>query len=182
MRTLIEGLVPSRDFAALATPCTITAVEVATGSEIAFGAGGEAAPLVDALMAACALPPYFPPVQVNGRAFYDGGLRAAVPIGQAAGIDCTFVVAIHTAPGFDERGPAVEVPPPLIAASDTALGWAMAGSVELQRGAWDKVPGRPPLVWLRPVTDRGAMFAADRTARYAEAGFRAMQQALEEMR
>lgn len=182
IRTLIERLVPSRDFAALATPCTVTAVEVGTGSEIAFGAGGEAAPLVDALMAACALPPYFPSVQVNGRAFYDGGLRAAVPIGQAAGIDCTFVVAIHTAPGFDEKGPAVEVPPPLIAASDTALGWAMAGSVELQRDAWDKVPGRPPLVWLRPVTDRGAMFAADRTARYAEAGFRAMQQALEEMR
>ena len=41
----------------------------------------------------------------------------AVPIGHAAGIECTFVVAIHTAPGFDERGRAVEVPPPLIAAS-----------------------------------------------------------------
>ncbi|MGH7523816.1 MAG: patatin-like phospholipase family protein [Gemmatimonadales bacterium] len=182
IRKLIERLVPARDFASLATPCTVTAVEVDTGREIAFGAGGEAAPIVDALMAACALPPYFPPMQVNGRAFYDGGLRAAVPIERAAGIDCTFVVAIHTAPGFDEKGPAVEVPPPLVAASDTALGWSIAGSVELQHDAWNRIPGRPPLIWLRPVTDRGAMFAADRTARYAEAGFRAMRQALEEMK
>ena len=182
VRRLIERLVAAHTFHELATPCTVTAVEVLTGREVAFGSGGEDAPLVDALAAACALPPYFPPAPVNGRTFYDGGLRAAVPIGRAAGIECSFVVAIHTAPGFDETGPAVEVPPPLIAASDTALGWAMAGSVDLQRERWDLTPGRPPLIWLRPVSDRGAMFAADRTARYAEAGYRAMRQVLEEMR
>jgi predicted acylesterase/phospholipase RssA len=163
-------------------PCTVTAVEVKTGKEIAFGSGGEDAPLIDALAAACALPPYFPPAPVNGRTFYDGGLRAPVPIGQAVGIDCTFVVAIHTAPGFDETGTTVEVPPPLIAAADTAIGWLMAGSVELQRERWDLVPGRPPLIWLRPVTDRGAMFAASRTAQYAADGYRAMMQVLEEMK
>jgi NTE family protein len=182
VRRLIERLVRARTFGELPTPCTVTAVEVLTGKEVAFGAGGEDAPLIDALAAACALPPYFPPAPVNGRTFYDGGLRSAVPIGQAVGIECSFVVAIHTAPGFDESGPAAEVPPPLIAASDTALGWSMAGSVELQRERWDLTPGRPPLVWLRPIADRGAMFAADRTARYAEAGYRAMKQVLEEMK
>jgi len=182
VRRLIERLVPVRSFEDLPTPCTVTAVEVRTGTEVAFGAGGEPAPLVDALAAACALPPYFPPVTVNGRAFYDGGLRSAVPIGQAMGIDCSFVVAIHTAPGFDETGPAYEVPPPLIAASDTAMGWLMAGTVELQRERWNAATGVPPLIWLRPVVERGAMFAADRTARYAEAGYRAMTRVLEEMR
>jgi NTE family protein len=182
VRRLIERLVPVRSFAELATPCTVTAVEVLTGKEVAFGADGESAPLVDALAAACALPPYFPPPSVNGRAFYDGGLRAAVPIGRAVGIECNFVVAIHTAPGFDETGPPVEVPPPLVAATDTAMGWLMAGSVELQRERWDLTPGRPPLVWLRPVSERGAMFAADRTAHYADAGYHAMKQVLEEMK
>ncbi|MGH7594653.1 MAG: patatin-like phospholipase family protein [Gemmatimonadales bacterium] len=182
VRRLIERLVPARTFAELATPCTVTAVEVASGKEVAFGTDGEDVPLIDALAAACALPPYFPPVRVGGRTFYDGGLRAAVPIGRAVGIECNFVVAIHTAPGFDESGPAVEAPPPLVAASDTAMGWLMAGSVELQRERWDLTPGRPPLIWLRPVSDRGAMFAADRTARYADAGYRAMRQVLEEMK
>lgn len=182
LRRVIERLVPVRRFAELRTPCTVTAVEVLTGTEIAFGAGGEDAPLIDALAAACALPPYFLPTPVNGRTFYDGGLRAAVPIGRAVGIECTCVVAIHTAPGFDEIGPNVEMPPPLIRGSDTAMGWLMAGTVELQREQWDLVPGRPPLIWLRPISDRGAMFAADRTARYAELGYRAMTQVLEEMK
>lgn len=181
IRRLIERLVTARTFAELAAPCTVTAVEVATGREVAFGAGGEDAPLVDALAAACALPPYFPPATVNGRTFYDGGLRSPVPIGQAADLDCSYVVAIHTAPGFDETGPSVEIPPPLVAAADTAIGYLMAGTVELQRDRWDQVPGRPPLLWLRPTSDRGATFAADRTARYAEAGYRAMLQLLEEM-
>ncbi len=182
VRQLIERLVPARSFAGLAAPCTVTAVEVKTGREIAFGSGGEDAPLIDALAAACALPPYFPPALVNGRTFYDGGLRAPVPIGQAVGIDCTFVVAIHTAPGFDETGTTVEIPPPLIAAADTAIGWLMAGTVDLQRERWDLTPGRPPLIWLRPVSDRGAMFAASRTAQYAADGYRAMAQVLEEMK
>lgn len=182
IRRLIERLVRVRSFAALATPCTVTAVEVQTGKEIAFGTGGEDAPLIDVLAAACALPPYFPPARVNGRTFYDGGLRSPVPIGQAVGIDCSFVVAIHTAPGFDETGKALEVPPPLIAATDTAIGWLMAGSVELQRERWDLTPGRPPLIWLRPTSDRSAMFAASRTAQYATDGYRAMKQVLEEMK
>jgi NTE family protein len=182
MRRVIGRIVKAGTFGELATPCTITAVEVLTGKEVAFGTDGEDAPLVDALAAACALPPYFLPVTVNGRAFYDGGLRSAVPIERAAGIDCTCVVAIHTAPGFDETGPDVAVPPPLIRGSDTAIGWLMAGTVELQRKQWDLTPGRPPLVWLRPISDRGALFAADRTAHYADLGYRAMMQALEAMR
>jgi NTE family protein len=181
IRRLIETLVPARSFDELESACTVTAVDVHSGAEVAFGTDGEEAPLIDALAAACALPPYFLPVPVNGRTFYDGGLRSAVPIGRAEGIDCTFVVAVHTAPGFDETGATVEVPPPLIAAADTAIGWLIAGTVELQRERWNQVPGRPPLIWLRPTSDRGAMFAADRTAAYAEAGYRAMQHALEEM-
>jgi NTE family protein len=182
IRELIERLVPVRRFSDLRMPCTITAVETATGREVAFGAGGEDAPLVDVLAATCALPPYFPPVTINGRAFVDGGIRSTVPIAQAEGIACNFVVAVHTAPGFDEQGETIERPPPLVAATDTAMGWLMATVTELQRAAWDRVPGRPPLLWLRPVSDRGAMFAADHTARYAAAGYDAMKQVLEEMR
>jgi len=181
LRRTIESVVTARDFGELAKPLTVTAADVATGAEVAFGAGGESAPLIDVLMAACALPPYFRPVRLNGRTFYDGGLRSPVPIHLAAGIECNFIIAVHTAPGFDETGPPLEVPPPLLAATDTAIGWLMAGTVDLQRQSWDLTPGRPPLVWLRPVSDRAATFAATHTAAYADAGYRAMTQVLEEM-
>ena len=178
LRGTIERLVPVRSFAELAAPLTVTAVEVKTGVEVAFGAGGEAAPLIDALCAACALPPYFPPVEVNGRGCYDGGLRATVPLRQAEAIDCDAVIAIDVAPGFDELGPAVQVPPPLIAATDTAMGWLMAGTTELLRERWQHRAGAKPLIWLRPVSDRGATFALERAPAYAEAGFAAMTDAL----
>lgn len=179
LRTTIAKLVPARTFAELTAPLTVTAVEVLTGVEVAFGAGGEAAPLLDALCAACALPPYFPAAEVNGRAFYDGGLRATVPLRQAESIDCDVVVAIDVAPGFDELGTPVQVPPPLIAATDTAMGWLMAGTTELMRAQWMQRPGARRLVWLRPVSDRGATFAIERIGAYAEAGHAAMTAALE---
>jgi len=181
LRATIASVVAARRFADLRAPCTVTAVDVVTGDETAFGTDGADAPLLDVLAASCALPPYFPPVTINGRRYFDGGTRGQVPLRQAERIDCDVVVAIHTGPGFDETGTPVEVPPPLIALTDTAIGWLMADSAALMRERWTARPGAPPLVWIRPVHDRGATFALDRAARYAEAGYRAMQQALTEL-
>ncbi len=181
LRATIASVVAARRFADLPAPCTVTAVDVASGAETAFGTGGREAPLLDVLAASCALPPYFPPVTIDGRQYFDGGTRGQVPLRQADGIDCDLVVAVHTGPGFDETGAAVEVPPPLIALSDTAIGWLMADSAALMRERWLARPGAPRLVWLRPVHDRGATFALDRAAQYAEAGYRAMQHALTEL-
>jgi NTE family protein len=177
-RDTIVRMIPATTFRELGIPCTVTATEVQTGREVAFGAGGEDAPLHDVLLGACALPPYFAPARVNGRDFYDGGLRAVVPLRQAEGLDCDFVIAIHVGPGFDEQGVSVQVPPPLVAAADTAIGWLMAGNAELMRERWDTNPGLPPLVWLRPISDRSATFAMERIPEYANAGYAAMQTAL----
>ncbi len=181
LRRAIEALVPARRFDQLRTPCTVTAVDVDSGALVVYGADGDDGPLIDVLTAACALPPYFAPVAINGRRLHDGGIRAAVPIDQASNIACDAVVAIDTAPGFDRDTRPIETPPPLIAATDTAMGWLMAGTTELQRRLWDRSPGRPPLIWLRPVTERGAMFAAGRTARYVERGYQEMRRVLEGM-
>jgi NTE family protein len=181
IRHAIADLIPVRRFADLGTPCTITAVDVKTGDEVAFGAGGLDTPLLDALAASCALPPYFPPVRIDGRDYFDGGVRAPVPLRAAEGIACDAVVAIHSGPGFDEAGEPFEVPPPLIALADTAIGWLMADSAQLQRERWTTRPGAPKLIWLRPVVDRGATFALERIPGYAEAGYHAMNAALTEL-
>jgi NTE family protein len=178
LRDTINGMIAATTFQELVIPFTVTATEVKTGREVAFGSGGEDAPLHDVLLGACALPPYFAPAGVNGRDFYDGGLRAVVPLRQAEGLDCDFVIAIHVGPGFDEQGVSVQVPPPLVAAADTAIGWLMAGNAELMRERWDANPGLPPLIWLRPTSDRSATFAMERIPEYADAGYAAMQTAL----
>ncbi len=180
-REVVERLVPVRSFGDLAAPCTVTAVERDTGETVAFGALGEDAPQIDVLLASCALPPYFRAVEVNGRAFYDGGLRAPLPLPTAEAVDCDLVIAIDVGPGFDELGERVEQPPPLLAASDTAVGWLMAGTTALLRERWETRPGLPPLLWIRPTSDRGATFAVERIGEYGRAGERAMRNALREL-
>lgn len=178
LRELVEELVPVRSFAGLAAACTVTAVERDTGRTVNFGSLGEEAPLIDALMASCALPPYFRAVTVNGREFYDGGIRAPLPLPVAESVDCDLVIAIDVGPGLDEVGERVEQPPPLLAAADTAIGWLMAGTTALLRERWETRPGLPPLLWLRPTSDRGATFAIERIGEYGRAGERAMRDAL----
>lgn len=174
----IERLLTVRRFADLKVDCTITAVDIADGCEVLFGVDGMDVPILDAVAASCALPPYFPPFTINGRQYYDGGLRAVVPLTVAAQVACDRVIAIDVGPGFDETGPAVQVPPPLVQAADTAQGWLMAGTTQLLREQWELRPGLPPLTWIRPVSDRGATFAMERASSYADAGYTAMRVAL----
>lgn len=180
-RATLERLITPRRFADLVTPCTITAVERDTGRVVKFGAGGEDAPLLDVLCASCALPPWFRPVTVNGRAFYDGGIRAPLPLPAAAGIACDVVLAIDVGPGFDEVGTPLTTPPPFVAAADTAIGWLMAGTTELLRHQWMHQPDRPRLVYLRPTHDRGATFAIERIAEYGRLGQEAVRHVIEEL-
>jgi NTE family protein len=180
-RGTLERLIPLRSFGALTAPCTVTAVERDTGQVVAFGSGGEEAPLIDVLAASCALPPWFRPVMVNGRAFYDGGIRAPLPLPAVEGIACDVVLAIDVGPGFDELGAPVTTPPPLLAAADTAIGWLMAGTTALIREQWNAQPDRARLVYLRPVHERGATFAIDRIAEYGRMGEAAVRHAMEEL-
>ncbi len=180
-RRSIERLITPRRFADLRTPCTVTAVEAERGRSVAFGTGGEDAPILDVLSASCALPPWFAPVKVNGREFLDGGVRYPLPLGIAEHLEVDLVIAIDVGPGFDETGEPVHRPPPLLAASDRAQGWLMAGTTQLLRDQWNLKPTLPPLLWVRPVSDRGATFALDRIAEYGRAGERAMRTALEEL-
>lgn len=177
-RAAVESFVTARSFDQLVTPLAVTAVEVETGREVAFGHQGEAAPLIDVLTAASALPPYFAPVQVNGKEYFDGGIRSVLPLVWARTVPADLVIAIDTGPGFDETGTPIIRPPALLSGTDTALGWLMAGTTQLLREQWEHQPELPRLLWLRPVSDRGATFAMDRIPQYAEQGYQEMLTAL----
>lgn len=52
-------------------------------------------PLVDAVLASCAVPGLLPPVCIDDRHFMDGGLVASVPVGRAVQLGADRVFVLH---------------------------------------------------------------------------------------
>jgi NTE family protein len=52
-------------------------------------------PVVDAVMASCAVPGLFPPVVIEGEHFYDGGLVSSIPVGRAVHLGARTVYVLH---------------------------------------------------------------------------------------
>jgi NTE family protein len=173
LRRAIEALVPARRFDQLRIPLTVTAVDLDTGELLLFGAGGDEAPLIDVLMASCALPVYFPPVRLAGRRCGDGGLRGVLPLDAAARVVAEPVVAVDVGPGFDTPAGMPATGPAVVRAHDEAVGALMAAHTASQLRAWRAEPGHPPLVYIRPGIERNATFQVDRMRRYAEDGYQA---------
>jgi predicted acylesterase/phospholipase RssA len=132
------------------------------------------------LCASCALPMYYPPVMIDGRRFGDGGLRCVVPLEPAAELDVDLVLAVDVGPGFDLPAPAKDARvPAMVRAHDDAVGILMAANSESQLALWRADPRRPPLVYVRPRTERNATFRVDRVREYANEGRRAAREALD---
>jgi NTE family protein len=187
LRRAIEAIVPARRFADLPTPLTVCVTDLDTGELLLFGEGGADAPLIEVLLATCALPVYFPPQQLEGRRCGDGGLRGPLPLEPAARLAREPVVAVDVAPGFDMAAPEAAVPapaapPPVVRAHDEALGTLMAATTAAQLALWRAEAGRPLLIYVRPPVERSATFRVDRVRQYAAEGYRAAREALSRWR
>ena len=176
LRRTIQTLVPTTPFEYLRIPLTVTATDLDSG-ELVLITGGM--PLHDALYASCALPLYFPPLELDGRRLADGGLRAVLPLEPARAIPADLVVAVNVGPGFDEP----PVPsfqrsnvPALVRAHGEATRIMMAEQAE--RAVADWPADGPRLVYVRPVKEREATFAVERLQEYVEAGYQATKKAL----
>jgi NTE family protein len=181
LHAALGELVPARSFEQLELPLTVTATDLDSGALVLLGAGGEPAPLVDALHASCALPVFYPPVLLAGRRLGDGGLRGVVPLPAARGIEAELVVAVDVGPGFDlplDRPPVRY--PALVAHHNDATGILMAANTAANLALWRAEPDRPPLLYVRPAVERDATFKVEQVAAYAEAGYRAARAALAE--
>ncbi len=193
LRRTIARLVPAKRFEHLKIPLTVTATDLDSGELVLFGGAGaqHAAPLHeiastrmqlplhDALYASCALPLYFPPLELNGRRLVDGGLRAVLPLEPARAIPADLVVAVNVGPGFDEVGAQHAAPvhiPSLIRAHGEAERVMMA--VQSERAVADWPKEAPRLVYVRPVAEREATFAVERLEQYVEAGYQATKKAI----
>lgn len=82
------GEVPIED---LQVPFQCVAACIEQASAHWFDSG----PVVDAVLASCAVPGLLPPVRVGDRHFMDGGLVASVPVGRAVELGATRVFVLH---------------------------------------------------------------------------------------
>lgn len=175
LRHTIERLVPAKRFEHLKTPLTVTATDLDSGDLVLFKGGMD---LHDALYASCALPLYFPPLELGGRRYADGGLRAVLPLDAARAIPADLVVAVNVGPGFDEPLPPVRQSaiPPLVRAHGEAIRVMMAAQAEPAVADWPT--DGPRLVYVRAVAEREATFAVDRLEQYVEAGYQSTKKAI----
>lgn len=97
-----QGLGGVNDFADLTIPFGAVAVDSMTGQPVLIRTGE----LVPAILASSAIPGVYPPVHLDGRVLYDGGVLANVPIRQALAmgakslvvLDCAFPGHLPTVP------------------------------------------------------------------------------------
>ena len=89
-QAVIGAWLPSHEWPA--RRLVITAVDANTGECASFDSASGAT-LIEAVSASCAVPGVWPPVQINGRRWMDGGMRSAANADLAAGLDRVVVLA-----------------------------------------------------------------------------------------
>jgi NTE family protein len=92
-RAVIAWRLPSHDWPS--TPLRVTTVDADTGELVVLDASS-GVPLVDAVMASCAVPGVWPPVPLLGRRLIDGGVRSGTNLDLAEGYDEVLVLAPMT--------------------------------------------------------------------------------------
>ena len=78
-------------FEELAVPFQCVAASIERAAEHWFESG----PLVDAILASSAVPGIFPPVEIAGEHFIDGGVVNSIPVDRAVALGATEVYALH---------------------------------------------------------------------------------------
>jgi NTE family protein len=91
LRETLEANLPVRRIEELAVPYGCVAASIERASEHWFTAG----PIVDAVLASCAVPGLLPPVEIDGEHFLDGGLVNSIPVGRAVELGATTVYVLQ---------------------------------------------------------------------------------------
>jgi len=101
LETLIDAHLSVSRFDDLAIRFAAVATNAATAGPELLSEGL----IKPALLASSALPGVFPPVEIDGRRYVDGGLSANVPIRQAVAFGARSVIALDASPLMSTDGP-----------------------------------------------------------------------------
>lgn len=91
LRSLTERLLPAKTFDDLALPFQCVAASIERAAEHWFDSG----PLVDAILASCAVPGILPAIEIDGEHFIDGGVVNSIPISRAVELGASEIFVLH---------------------------------------------------------------------------------------
>ncbi|MEA2453333.1 MAG: hypothetical protein QOG04_2043 [Actinomycetota bacterium] len=104
LRRMVEStLGPQARFEDAAVPLGVVATDLETGAERVFTSG----PLVDPVLASAAMPGVYPPVEIEGRMYTDGGVANNVPIAPAVNMGATTLYVLNSTSHTNQRRPLV---------------------------------------------------------------------------
>ena len=164
---LIDEFLPLPTFDQLKVPVVVLATDVDTGEAAVFREGN----LRDAVRASCSFPGVFPPMVLNGRRLYDGGITEVIPVRLAREMagESGIVVAVDVNSGTKWPGAASFVAVALRAGLTLLRGRTRA---ELAGADLVIAPAMGASGWMRPAKIPG----------FYEAGGEALREALPELR
>jgi NTE family protein len=173
-RQYVEEVLPATDFGALRIPLAVNAVDLGSGADVWFGAGGRAdVALADAVYASSALPVFYPPAEIDGRYYIDGGIGDALPIRRAAERGADRIIAIDVGSG-GEVDAARTVAQGMVAVHHRVVQIMGGRRKRAQLEAWSG----PELLYVRPSLDGYSTFDFASTDYFLEEGYRATRAAL----
>src|SRR3954471_3107726 len=91
LRDLLTQHLPAQTFAELRVPFQCVAASIERAAEQWFSDG----PLVEAVLASCAVPGLLPPVELDGEHYLDGGLVHSIPVGRAVALGADTIYVLH---------------------------------------------------------------------------------------
>ena len=92
LRALLERHLRYRNLEEAAVPLHVVATDLLGGGTVRLSRG----PVVDAVMASCAIPAAFPPVRIGERYLIDGAVASNTPIGVAVACGAKRVIVLPT--------------------------------------------------------------------------------------
>ena len=91
LRRILRDRLPAQTFEDLAVPFECVAASIERAREHWFNKGD----LIEPVLASCALPGVFPPVQIGDEHFFDGGLVNSIPLDRAVALGADTVWVLH---------------------------------------------------------------------------------------
>ena len=164
---MIDEFLPEPTFEGLRVPLRVRVTDVDSGAPVVLQSG----PLRDAVRASCSFPGVFPPMVLDGRRVYDGGVSEVVPVRLAREMagENGLVVALDCNSGT--KWPA----------ADSFVSLALRAGLTLMRGRSRGELAGADLV-IAPHMGESGWMQPRRIPRFYEAGARAAVEALPELR
>ena len=174
LRDLLAELLPAGGWEALRIPLLVNAVDLGTGDTEWFGTGARTdVSLLDAVYASSALPVFYPPFELDGHAYVDGGTLRTLPIERADAEGAERIIAVDVG----SSGPA-DVPE-ILEGGMIAIHQRVVAIMAAAR-RYDLVASwkGAPLLYVRPHLAGYGTFDFEHLQYFLDEGYRATREAL----